>query len=51
MLSMKDLVFKEKPVKKLTKRYIYSGGSNIKKYGEIETTSLYENSAVDNKRK
>ena len=47
MLSFKDLVFKERPVKKLTEIYVrlYVKRSNIKKHGEVEATSLYKNSS------
>ena len=46
MLNTKNMVFKERLVKKLieiTYKAIYSWEDNIKKYSEDKATNLYEN--------
>ena len=42
---MKDLVFKERPVKKLMERYeiLYGRKDNVKECSEVKAIGLYEN--------
>jgi len=50
MLSSENLVFKERPVKKLTEQYVESYiveeviSRNVK-YGKVETANFYEDSS------
>ena len=44
-MSTKDLVFKERPVKKLIEQYLYNGEGGITECDEFEATGLYENSS------